>query len=164
MSSSSADRLARWTSRRNADTTPQPTPGPEHSLSLSLQERGSESEPSGSSLTKGGRRTRGKTDRYAAALTDAHRAALTSLVEGLRQAAPEACADAAKHPWAWGKRNGIHPRFAFLIALDWRYLRRPRLDSLERLAAALGLPAELARQLAAAHPLAIAPPEKEQPR
>ena len=164
MSSSSAERLARWTERRNADTTPQATPGTEHSLARSLQERGSGSGPSGSSLRKGGSRRKGTIDRYPKILTDAHRAAITGVVEGLHQAAPEACAEAASQPWAWGKRNGMHPRFAFLIALDWRYLRRPRLDSLERLAAALGLPAELARQLAAAHPLAIAPPEKEQPR
>lgn len=143
MSSSSAEKLARWSS------SPPASPRPRSAASLPMG-AGGRSEDEGTSSLKGG-------EPYQRWLTPAHRDAVSALVEALRAAAPETTAEVIARPWAWAAEHELHPRFAHLVALDWRRLRRPRLESLERLVVALGLGPEAARILAATFPEAIAP-------
>lgn len=109
--------------------------------------RGEGNAPDGSLRSKG--------STYASRLTDAQRDQLAALVSELHRLAPVPAAQAARRPYAWASKAGMHHRFGALLALDWRELRRPRLESLERLTSALGLPPETAAHLARTYPHAI---------
>lgn len=157
MASSSADRLARWTKLRDtpAGSAPQTTPSAGRPpLAPFGGVRGDGKAPDGSLRSKGG-------STYASRLTDQQRDQLAALVSELHRLAPVTAAHAARRPYAWARQTGMHHRFGALLALDWRELRRPRPDSLERLAIALGLTADTAAQLARTYPHAVATDPQE---
>ena len=109
--------------------------------------RGEGKAPDGSLRSKG--------STYASRLTDEQRDQLAALVSEIHRLAPAAAAQAARRPYAWASKVGMHHRFGALLALDWRELRRPQPGSLERLVRALGLPPETAAHLASTYPHAI---------
>lgn len=137
-----------------AGRPPHPTPGTPRPQGRSLQDLGAGVGPGGALPERPRRRGDGYGTDW---LTDQQRAELAQLVSALREAAPDTTGQAIRKPTAWARTTGMHRRFAYLLALDWRYLRRPQLANLERLVVALGLGADAAHILATSFPNAIAP-------
>lgn len=131
-----------------AGSPPQPTPETTAPQGRSLQDLGAQCGTGGSLPRR---------DRYPVTLTDEQREDIALLVAAIREAAPAATTRALRRPTRWCRETGLHRRFAALLALDWRYLRRPRVSSLERLVVAVGLGPEAASILADNFPQAIAP-------